>query len=116
MAKTITFTYKKTAYTLEFTRETVSMLEQNGLSLSDVQNLKDMDKPINTIMMLFTGAFLAHHRKAASITTLIDEIWETIPDKEGLLGNLIDMYVEPVESMMSEPEEEKGKTTWTVNQ
>lgn len=117
MAKTITFTYKKTAYTLEFTRETVSMLEQNGLSLADVQNLQDMDKPINTIMMLFTGAFLAHHRKAASITTLIDEIWETIPDKKGLISSLIEMYVEPVESLlMSEPEDEKGKTVWTVNQ
>lgn len=114
MAKTITFTYKKTAYTLEFTRETVSMLEQNGLSLSDVQNIKD--RPITTMKMLFVGAFLAHHRKAASITTLIDEIWETIPDKEGLIENLVEMYVEPVESMMSEPEEEKGKTVWTVNQ
>lgn len=113
MAKTITFTYKKTAYTLEYTRETVSMLEQNGLSLADVQNITD--KPITSMKMLFTGAFLAHHRKAASITTLIDEIWETIPDKEGLIGNLVEMYVEPVESMMSDPEDEKGKTTWTVN-
>lgn len=116
MAKTITFTYKKTAYTLEFTRETVSMLEQNGLSLADVQNLQDMDKPINTIMMLFTGAFLAHHRKAASITTLIDEIWETIPDKPSLISSLIEMYVEPVESLLNDPEDEKGKIVWTVNQ
>ena len=113
MAKTITFTYKKTAYTLEFTRETVSLLEQSGLSLADVQGI--MDKPITSMKMLFTGAFLAHHRKAASITTLIDEIWETIPDKEGLIENLVEMYVEPVESMMSDPEDEKGKTTWTVN-
>lgn len=114
MAKTITFTYKKTAYTLEYTRETVSLLEQNGLSLSDVQNITD--RPITSMKMLFTGAFLAHHRKAASITTLIDEIWETIPNKEELIGNLVEMYAEPIESMMSEPEEEKGKTTWTVNQ
>ena len=52
MAKTITFTYKKTAYTLEFTRETVSLLEQNGLSLSDVQNITD--RPITSMKMLST--------------------------------------------------------------
>jgi hypothetical protein len=114
MAKTITFTYKKTAYTLEYTRETVSLLEQNGLSLSDVQNI--LDRPITSMKMLFTGAFLAHHRKAASITTLMDEIWETIPNKDELIGNLVEMYAEPIDSMMSEPEEEKGKTVWTVNE
>lgn len=114
MAKTITFTYKKTAYTLEYTRETVSLLEQNGLSLSDVQNITN--RPITSMKMLFRGAFLVHHKKAAAIDTLIDEIWETIPDKESLIENLVEMYVEPVESMMSDPEDEKGKTTWTVNQ
>ena len=113
MAKTITFTYKKTAYTLEFTRETVSMLEQNGLSLADVQNITD--RPITTTKMLFTGAFLAHHRKAASITTLIDEIWETIPNKQDLIGTLAEMYVEPMEALLSDPEDETGKTAWTVN-
>ena len=113
MAKTITFTFEKTAYTLEFTRETVSALEQNGLSLSDVQNISD--KPINTVMLLFTGAFMAHHRKAATIKGLVERIWASIPDKRELIDALVEMYTEPVNALMEEPEDDKGKTTWTVN-
>ena len=113
MAKTITFTFEKTAYTLEYTRETVSALEQNGLSLSDVRNIGD--RPMTTVMMLFTGAFMAHHRKAATINGLIEKIWNSIPDKSGLIDVLVEMYTEPVDALMDEPEDEKGKTVWTVN-
>lgn len=114
MAKTITFVFEKTSYTLEYTRETVSALEQNGLTLDDVRNIDQ--KPINTVMMLFTGAFMAHHRKAASISGLIERIWKSIPDKTELLKTLVEMYTEPVDALMAEPDDEKGKTTWTVNQ
>lgn len=113
MAKTITFTFDKTAYTLEFTRETVQMLEQNGLSLADVQNMAD--KPLTGASMLFRGAFLAHHRKAASIDSLMDRIWATIPDKAGFITTLTEMYTEPLDALLEEPDE-KGKTEWTVNQ
>lgn len=113
MAKTITFTFEKTAYTLEYTRETVSALEQNGLTISDVRNIAD--RPINTVMLLFTGAFMAHHRKAATISSLIERIWQSIPDKPGFLQALAEMYTEPVDALMEEPEDEKGKTVWTVN-
>ena len=67
-------------------------------------------------MMLFTGAFMAHHRKAASISGLIERIWKSIPDKTELLKALVEMYTEPVDALMAEPDDEKGKTTWTVNQ
>ncbi len=113
MAKTVTFTYDKTAYTLEFTRETVSALEQNGLSISDVRNIND--RPMTTVMLLFTGAFMAHHRKAATISGLIEKIWNSIQDKDGLVDVLREMYTEPVDALMADPEDEKGKTTWTVN-
>ena len=113
MAKTITFTYKKTAYTLEYTRETVTMLEQNGLSLDDVRNITG--KPMTVMMMLFRGAFIAHHRKAATIDNLMDEIWDSIPDKQDLINTLVEMYTEPLDALLNEPAEE-GKTKWTVHQ
>jgi len=112
MAKTITFTFDKTAYTLEFTRETVTLLEQNGLSLEDVQNIAS--KPLTATMLLFRGAFIAHHKKAAGIDTLMDKIWESIPDKTGFINTLAEMYTEPLDALLEEPDE-KGKTTWTVN-
>ena len=113
MAKTITFTFEKTAYTLEYTRETVSAMEQNGLTLSDVQNIGD--KPINTVMMLFTGAFMAHHRKAAPISGLVETICHSIPNTRDLIEALVEMYTEPLDALMDEPEEDKGKTEWKVN-
>ena len=112
MAKTITFTFEKTAYTLEYTRETVQTLEQNGLTLADVQNMAD--KPLTGASMLFRGAFLAHHRKAAGIDSLMDKIWKSIPDKAGFITTLTEMYTEPLDALLEEPDE-KGKTTWTVN-
>lgn len=112
MAKTITFTFEKTAYTLEFTRETVTMLEQNGLTLADVQNMAD--KPLTASTMLFRGAFLAHHKKAASMDTLMDKIWNSIPDKSAFISTLVEMYTEPLDALLEEPDD-KGKTTWTVN-
>lgn len=114
MAKTITFTYRKTAYTLEYTRETVQLLEQNGLSLADVRNMDE--KPITVMQMLFRGAFIAHHKKAASIDSLMNEIWEAIPDKNGLIKELIEMYTEPLDALLNDPADEKGKVEWTVNQ
>ena len=112
MAKTITFTFEKTAYTLEFTRETVQLLEQNGLTLEDVQNMAF--KPLTASMLLFRGAFLAHHKKAAAIDSLMDKIWNSIPDKTGFISTLTEMYTEPLDALLEEPEE-KGKTEWTVN-
>jgi hypothetical protein len=114
MAKTITFTFEKTAYTLEFTRETVMMLEQAGLTRKDVENIDEA--PINTVMKLFTGAFVAHHKKAASINGLVERIWNTIPNKTELTKKLIEMYLEPAAALFEDPEDEKGKTVWTVNE
>lgn len=113
MAKTITFTFEKTAYTLEFTRETVTLLEQNGLTLADVREMAD--KLLTSSNMLFRGAFLAHHRKAASIDTLMENIWKSIPNKTQFITTLAEMYTEPLAALMEEPDE-KGKTTWTVNE
>ena len=113
MAKTITFTFEKTAYTLEYTRETVSALEQNGLTLSDVRDIGE--KPITTVMLLFTGAFMVHHRKAATQSGRIEKIWESIPNKRELIDTLVEMYTEPLDALMDEPDDEKGKTEWKVN-
>ena len=39
-----------------------------------------------------------------------------MPDKEGLISKLIEMYNEPIEALMKEPEEESsGKINWTAS-
>ena len=70
---------------------------------------------MNTVMMLFTGAFMAHHRKAATISGLIEKIWNSIPNKRDMLEALVEMYTEPLDALMEEPGDDKGKTEWKVN-
>lgn len=105
MAKTITFGYKNVDYTLEFNRRSVEKMEASGFSLDDISN-----KPATTIPKLFAGAFLMHHKFVK--TDLIDEIYSALPNKNELFQKLVEMYNEPLEALLSEPEDDEGNLTW----
>ena len=85
MAKTISFDYKGTKYTLEFTRASIRALENQGFKLSDVE-----DKPMTTLPTLFAGAFYAHHRFLKP--AVIEEIFDNIKDKMDLITKLCLLY------------------------
>jgi hypothetical protein len=109
MAKQITFSYKGTDYTLEFTRRTVQDMEREGFLVEDVQT-----KPMSALPALFAGAFKAHHRFIRR--DLIDEIYQWMPDKEKLIGKLAEMYNEPIMTLLNEPEEgDEKKVNWTAS-
>lgn len=105
MAKTITFKYKDVPYVLEFTRQTVATLEQQGFNIREVGS-----KPMSSLPLLFAGAFLAHHKFVRR--QLIDEIFDNITDKENLVIKLAEMYSETIESLMGEPTESEGNVKW----
>lgn len=107
MAKKIKITFKGEVYTLEYTRKSVEAMERRGLKLSELS-----DKPMTTLPLLFTGAFLAHHKFLKQ--DVIDEIFAQTPNREDLLHTLIEMYNEPVTALMSDPEENSGNASWTV--
>ena len=102
----IVFEHKGTNYTLEFTRDSIKQLEKAGFSLSDVE-----DKPYTSLMTLFRGAFLCHHARVSQ--TVIDEIWDNLGNKEDMFEALANLYNEPIEAMMAEPDEGK-KIGWKV--
>lgn len=109
MAKTITFTYNKKAYTLEFTRETVMRMERIGF------NVQAMDsQPATMITMLFRGAFMANHPNTTN--TVIDRIWEKLPNKSAVVEKLAEMYTEPLDALVADPGEKEGEITWTMNE
>lgn len=105
MAKTIHLTYEGSTYTLEFTRETISIMEKQGFRITDIE-----DKPMSTLPVLFAGAFLAHHRKIKA--GVITKIFDNLRDKTGLIGKLGEMYAEPLETLLDEPEEDEGNAIW----
>lgn len=107
MAKTITFEYDDKEYTLEFTKRSVKEMEKEGFNPQLIDT-----KPMTLLPELFAGAFKANHRFVKR--ALIDEIYDALPDKETLIGNLAEMYNEPLEGLMSEPEDEK-KVAWKAS-
>ena len=108
MSKQLTFTYKDKDYVLEFTRKTVTQMEQNGFVASDVEK-----KPMTVLPEMFAGAFLAHHRFEKR--KVIDEIYENMPNKEDLISKLAEMYNEPIMALVEDPKDKKGNVNWTAN-
>ena len=104
MAKTLTFEYEGKEYTLEYTRASVVRMEKNGFNLSEVESY-----PLSNLPEFFAGAFYAHHPNVSR--KKIDEIFFHLGNKESLLETLVEMYMEPVESLLGEPENE-GKVDW----
>lgn len=108
MAKTISFDYKGTKYTLEFTRASIRALENQGFKLSDIE-----DKPMSTLPTLFAGAFYAHHRFIKP--AVIEEIFDIMPDKMDLITKLGEMYNEPIEALVDDPEDNEGNLNWEAS-
>lgn len=106
MAKILTITHEGKTYTLEYTRDSVKSLEHNGFNINQIS-----EKPLSTIPTLFAGAFIAHHPKVRTAT--INQIFAAMPDKVGLLSKLTEMYAEPVDTLLDEPEEgQEGNSSW----
>lgn len=105
MAKTITIQYEGTEYTLEYTRKSIETMEKQGFVPSDLN-----DKPMTTIPELVAGAFLAHHRFTKR--DVIDAIYAKITNKAEFINTLAEMYNEPLEALINEPEESEGNLSW----
>ena len=100
----ITITYDKTEYTLEYNRQSVKTMEAQGFVLDELTS-----KPMTMIPMLFSGAFIKNHRGLKR--ALIDEIFDNINDKNGLMEALMEMYAETL-SALTDNAEAEGNATW----
>lgn len=108
MANQISFTYEGARYTLAFTRKTVQTLTRNGFSPDMVT-----EKPAIGIPMLFKGAFLANHRNIRD--ELTDKIFEKLENKTELIGKLLELYAEPINTLIADPDDnDEKKVAWEV--
>lgn len=99
--------YKGKTYELGFTRNTAMALERQGFVLGEMTN-----KPITMLPMLWQGAFMAYNKGMKR--DLMDEIYKSLPDKEGLIAALTELYAEPLNVLTDEPEEGAGNATWEI--
>lgn len=102
----ITISYDKKEYALEYSRQSVRTMESQGFVLDDISS-----KPMIMIPMLFQGAFIKNHRGIKR--NLMDEIYEEISDKTGLISALMEMYVETL-STLTDDKEDAGNATWAM--
>ena len=108
MSKQLKLTYKDKEYTLEYTRRSVERMERNGFNATEMR-----DKPMTTLPALFAGAFIANHPWVKQ--ELINEIYSKMTNRQELIGKLSEMYNEPIEALLDDPEENEGNLNWTAS-
>ena len=99
--------HKGKHYELGFTRNSIVAMERQGFNIEEISS-----KPMTMIPMFWQGAFVAYNKNIKR--TLIDEIYENIRDKQGLIAALCEMYAEAINALTDEPEEDKGNATWEI--
>ena len=113
MATQITVTYKKNEYTLEYTRNAVRQMEQQGFVLEKLS-----EQPMTMVPLLVYGAFTKHHKGIKR--TLMDEIYEHIADKigdgdNGFIQALLEMYADTVNTLTDNSSVDEGNVAvWKV--
>lgn len=114
MATKITVTYNKHSYDLEYSRNAVKQMEQQGFVLDQIS-----DKPMNMVPLLVYGAFMKNHKGIKR--SLVDEIYEHITDKvgdgeNGFIQALLEMYAETVNTLTDNSSVDEGNAaTWKVS-
>lgn len=101
----IVLNHEKKEYVLEFNRQSVKTMESQGFVLDEIAS-----KPMTMIPMLFSGAFIKNCR--GTKRSVIDDIFNGISDKEGLMNALLEMYADTLSTLTDSTEE--GNVTWTL--
>ena len=114
MSTTITVTYNKQSYELEYSRNAVKAMEQQGFVLDQIG-----DKPMTMVPLLVYGAFMKHHKGITR--ALVDEIYDHIVDRvgdgeNGFLQTLLEMYAETVNTLTENNSVDEGNAAiWKVS-
>lgn len=113
MSTKITITYQKADYVLEYSRNSVKQMEQQGFILEKLS-----EQPMTQVPLLVYGAFMKNHKGIKR--SLVDEIFEHISDKigdgdNGFIHALLEMYAETVNTLTdNESVDEGNRAVWKV--
>lgn len=113
MATQITITYKKQDYVLEYSRNAVKQMEQQGFVLDKIA-----EQPMTMVPMLVYGAFVKNNKGIKR--ALVDEIYDHVADKigdgdNGFIHALLEMYAETVNTLTDNDDVDEGnRAVWKV--
>ena len=103
----ITLTHNDKEYTLEYSRQSVKTMEQQGFVLDEISS-----KPMTMIPLMFQGAFIKNHKGIKR--SLMDEIYKDIHNRSELMEALMEMYADTLSSLMDDSTEDSGNVTWSL--
>lgn len=86
-------------YKLDFTRKIVDRVEKGGFSVADCEKFP------SKIRDLFYYSFLANHEREVThrkTDEMLDDIGGVLNLPEGLLGRLIELYVQTYDTLVDE--------------
>lgn len=112
MAKKIYLTDPTTnvKYTIEYDRDSVVYAESIGFDASKAASAYGTD-----MVTVFRAGFHKNHPFVAK--DVVYGIWDRIADKQGLFTVLMEMFMEPFNALMQEPEEGgAGNVTWEATE
>lgn len=95
--------HSNTDYRLTYTRDSIRKIEAMGFNIGELT-----DKPMTMIPLLIRGAFLSNHPSVSN--KVIDELYDDLDDKESFISVLVELYQEPLTSLVGNTK--KGKVKW----
>lgn len=107
MNKKIEFEKDGQKYVLEYTRESVALMERQGFSLEELSS-----KPMLMLPLAFQGLFYKNHRRVNK--TFVDGVYDKFEDKEKLLETIAEMLDECYSSLTDDNGDDKGNISWKI--
>lgn len=99
--------YKGKNYELGFTRNSVVAMERQGFDINEIGS-----KPMTMLPLFWQGAFATYNKGVKR--ALVDEIYDNLRDKQGMITALTELYAETLNTLTDEPEENAGNATWEI--
>lgn len=93
-------------YVLEYSRESIALMEKQGFSVSELTT-----KPMIMLPLAFEGLFYKNHRKVTK--KFVDEIYEQFKNKDKLMETIGVMLEESYSSLTDEGNS-KGNIEWKI--
>jgi hypothetical protein len=108
MNKKIEFEDNNEKYVLEYNRDTISILEQQGFSINELTT-----KPMTMLPLAFQGLFYKNHKYVKK--SYVDECYKRFKNKEHLLEVISGMLLEAYETLTEDEEVgDKGNIDWKI--
>jgi hypothetical protein len=107
MNKKIEFEKNGQKYVLEYTRESVALMEKQGFSVEELTT-----KPMLMLPLAFQGLFYKNHRRVNK--AFVDEVYDNFTNKDKLLETIATMLEECYSSLTDDNGDDEGNIDWKI--